>query len=329
MGALLLLLLVGPAARAQSQDPEVFIKEGNRLRAERNPAAAYEAFMKAYSIARTPRTAAQLGLCEFDLRHWVEAERRLDEALSSSGHPWLESNRKVLSQALADVRGHLGRVQISGSPAGAEVAVAGATAGRLPLSSPVRVAEGEVEVSVTARGHRSERRTVKVGPGDLVRVNVDLEQIAPVTPEVPIVVSKPTEDHRPSPPPPRDSWVRPVAWTSAAGAVVFAGGGVAALLASRSKYLDYNHSLEADNTVDHKCNVQAPNDGGGPCRGLISDARLFRNLAIGSFAVAGAASVASVVLFTRETEHLSSSGRMGLACHMSVGVWGARCSLSF
>jgi len=49
---------------AQWQTPGGGTKEWNRLRAKRNPAADYEAFVKPYSIARTPRPVAQLGLCE-------------------------------------------------------------------------------------------------------------------------------------------------------------------------------------------------------------------------------------------------------------------------
>ena len=61
-------------------------------------------FEKAYQISRTPRTAAQLGLCELELGDFVEAERHLNEALAEPEHPWVKKNKATLKKSLETAR---------------------------------------------------------------------------------------------------------------------------------------------------------------------------------------------------------------------------------
>ena len=62
------VLSASPArAATDAEQAEALIREGVRLRAHDNAAQALPLFEKAYQIVRTPRTAAQLGLCELEL----------------------------------------------------------------------------------------------------------------------------------------------------------------------------------------------------------------------------------------------------------------------
>jgi hypothetical protein len=51
-------------ARADAAEVEALIAKGNELRRAGTPGPALPYFQKAYELARTPRTAGQLGLAE-------------------------------------------------------------------------------------------------------------------------------------------------------------------------------------------------------------------------------------------------------------------------
>src|SRR5262249_51456584 len=60
-------------ARADAADIEALIAKGNELRRAGTPGPALPYFQKAYELARTPRTSAQLGLGELAAGYPVEA----------------------------------------------------------------------------------------------------------------------------------------------------------------------------------------------------------------------------------------------------------------
>lgn len=141
------------APYAQAAEPEVdveaLIKRGNELRTKGKDFEAYHYFRRAYDTRSTPRTAGQLGLVEFALERWVDAELHLQEALASSNDPWVKENNDIFLSSLATVRTHLGDLDIRGGPPGALVTVGSLPAVELPLPRPLRVAAGHVAVYVT------------------------------------------------------------------------------------------------------------------------------------------------------------------------------------
>jgi tetratricopeptide (TPR) repeat protein len=123
---------LGLAAPATTADVEKLIKKGTDLRKQGQEQAALPLFQKAYELAATPRTAAQLGLCEMQLGYWLAAESHLSEALEGKSD-WIERYRPVLQQSVRQVRKQLGEVFVSGSPADARVSINGRVqAGALP-----------------------------------------------------------------------------------------------------------------------------------------------------------------------------------------------------
>lgn len=309
------------AADTREAEAELLIKDGNRLRGDGNAAAAWEQFVRAYRLIRTPRTAAQLGLCEYHLKRWVDAELHLDEALRATGHPWMEKNRETLEKALGDVRGNLGRVEVTGRPPGADVVIAGAPVGTLPLASPIRVEVGTTHIRVTADGYQSHQGSVSVKPGDVVKVHVELELIR--RPEAP----RPTQPSMPATVSP--AWKRPAAWATSGLAVLLAGGAVASLLVADSKYDQFDRVTDAPGTQDRTCTTQAPMAGGGSCPGLLSAGNTAKNLAIGGFVLAGAAAVTAALLFVTSSSESTDDRSASLSCRPSVGVWGGACVVPF
>jgi tetratricopeptide (TPR) repeat protein len=236
--ALVSALLALPPSGAQAapqEDAEALIREGIELRRAGKPEPALAKFRRAYEVAPSPRSAAQLGLCEQDLSFWADAEAHLGEALRAADHPWIRANRAVLEQSLGTVRRHVSRIEIVGGPEGATIEVAGKRVGTLPLAGPVRVAEGYVEIRASAPGYRTMQRSLTIGGGQSGRVTVELER-APVAESPPPVVPVTPTVTAEAPRPPAPSSGRRVVALGLLGAGAAAGvGGVLLTLRAAGK----------------------------------------------------------------------------------------------
>src|SRR5437867_6457532 len=106
VAALAAIAALPTAARAatDAEQAEALIREGVQLRAHDKAGEALLVFEKAYQVSRTPRTAAQLGLCELELGHFVAADRHLGEALAGAEHPWVRKNKATLKKSLDSAR---------------------------------------------------------------------------------------------------------------------------------------------------------------------------------------------------------------------------------
>ena len=102
-----------------------------------------------------------MGLAEMALGRWPEAEAHLHEALAASSDTWVSKNAGTLKKALANVRQHLGSLQVLGGPSGAEVVVEGEVRGTLPMEQPIPVRAGECRFDVRAPGFEPITRTVQ------------------------------------------------------------------------------------------------------------------------------------------------------------------------
>jgi hypothetical protein len=65
--------------RADAAEVEALIAKGNKLRRAGTPGPALPYFQKAYQLARTARTAGQLGLAELAAGYPVDAEEHLPQ----------------------------------------------------------------------------------------------------------------------------------------------------------------------------------------------------------------------------------------------------------
>ena len=164
---------------ADNGDPakaEDLIRQANDLRRRGRDGQALPLYRKAYEIARSARTAGQLGLAEMALGYWLAAEGHLGEALAESRNPWVEKTRSVLEQAQKVAQSHLAELKVEGQPGGAEVLINGTVVGTLPLQSPLRLNEGRINLEVRAPGRRSMERTLTLAGRASERVQVALER---------------------------------------------------------------------------------------------------------------------------------------------------------
>ncbi len=164
------------AARAYGPEEEALIRRGIEFRKALDDLAARAEFQKAYDLTHSPRAAAQLGLAEFALGRWEDADAHVGEALRVPSDPFITKYRGELEESLATIKSHIARVDVVGEPTGAEVFVNGRGAGQLPLGGPVSVSAGQVDVELRAVGFKRQSRTVTLAPGQYQRMAMRLER---------------------------------------------------------------------------------------------------------------------------------------------------------
>jgi hypothetical protein len=178
------------AAGQPNENPEVLIGIGNELRRKGDNARAEGYFKRAYEVAHTPRSSAQLGLVELALKHFASSEAHLSEAINGDDD-WVRAHAKVLEDSRAEARKHLFGITIVGAPRDATASFG--TGNVVPLGEgALWVAPGPVSFEVQAIGHKSAKVSVTGAEGETrqVVVSTPLIEVAP-----PAVSAKP-----PSPP---------------------------------------------------------------------------------------------------------------------------------
>ena len=182
-----ILVLTGSQASASEvSESEALISRGLELRRAGEDAKALPLFQEAVEKKKTPRTLAQVGLCEFALGLWVEAEDHLQQALASKTDPWIRKNERLLKGSLDDIQEKLGSLEVWGEPTGARVAVDGHSVGSLPLQHPLRLAAGRHSLLIEATGFLSDTRYVQVSGQTVAREHAALAPVPVLTapPEV-------------------------------------------------------------------------------------------------------------------------------------------------
>jgi hypothetical protein len=176
----LVACLTSGARVLAAEEPEALIRQGLEMRRQGKDAKAYGYFKRAYELAHTPRSAAQLGFVEQALEQFLEAEGHLAEALATRD-PWVQQHRAVLEESASKVRSRLGRIEIRGAPAGATVEMAGREAIAVPADGVVWVAPGGAALKIAAPGHQPAVRQVTVAAGASVTLDAQLAPTAPTT----------------------------------------------------------------------------------------------------------------------------------------------------
>ena len=145
------------------------IRKGLELRQKGQDEEALKEFRHAYELSKSSRALAQIALAEQALGRWMEAESHLTEALTHTEESWIGRNKKHLDQALNDIQGHLGSLELSGETKEGTVKVDGVQVATLPLKAPLRVPAGSIALEVEAPGFLPIGRTVVVPARGLAR----------------------------------------------------------------------------------------------------------------------------------------------------------------
>jgi tetratricopeptide (TPR) repeat protein len=172
--SMLLVLSLHTPALAQSGEADALIEQGLSLRREHRDEEALALFRRAHELTPSPRALAQIALAEQATGLWVEAHAHLSEALAAEGDAWISARRDALRQSLAAIEQRLGRLEIRGDAAGAEIYVDGTARGTMPLAEPLWVPAGRIVIEIRSSGHHPFNRTVEVSPAGHARVLVEL-----------------------------------------------------------------------------------------------------------------------------------------------------------
>ncbi len=172
-----MLLLIGGGSvgvAAPVDEANALIAKGNALRMAGDDVGSLPLLQQAYQINPGPRTAVHLGMAEYAVGRWADADLHLTEALKSRDDPWVKKNETQILESLRITKTHVSRIEITGDPPGAEVLVNGRAVGRLPLSQPVAVSAGSVDIEVRAPGYEPGSRTLAVTGGQYQPVVIRL-----------------------------------------------------------------------------------------------------------------------------------------------------------
>jgi hypothetical protein len=322
------------AANANAK-AEGLVNQAVELRRNGDDEGALGLLLQAYALGHTPRATGQLGLCEQALGRWADAEIYLTESLKAEADPWVKKSRRALEDALAIVKAHIARIEIQGEPEGAEIWVNGALAGKVPLSAPVRVSAGEIEVELRAPGFVRETKTMRLEAGQYQRVILRaskqpvaapaLPPPAPTSPQTTTVVVNVPEQRVDKPPAPTpDATTSPASGGRLALKWVAWGVGAAALgvgiygaveNANLVSQFDAKCAVRGGNAVDMSTGLMTP----GCTNQMIADYESKGRLGVGGFVAAGAFVVTGFALWLTEPSPRPHDAA-ALSCVPSLGA---------
>jgi hypothetical protein len=329
------------------READKLIRHGIELRKAHDDEGALREFQKAYELEHTPRVLGHLGLAEQALGRWEDAERHVREALQSWNDPWVAKNRATLSDALGIIQSHLGRVEVIGDPAGAEVSVNGRTVGKLPLPDAIPVSAGEVDVELRAPGYHRLQRTLTIVAGQYQRVVLRLAKEAPpplaAQPSAVPTVAPPESGPPPAPVMPLKKVMAPpvrqgpsagraaLKWTAAGLAVVGLGVGVAfTIIQAKNVSAFDSYKVCADD--NGRAVIAGTTTPAPQCQPALDDYRLDTKLAIAGYVGAGVFALTWLVLQLTDPAATSGAGDEALAtpvCAPSGAGLGLACALRF
>ena len=292
-------------------------EEGLELEKKGDFAAALAKYKEAEQITVTPGLRFHTGYCLEMTGKLVAALDTYESAEKLARDQNKQEVRAAITPRLDPLRARVPQlaVRLVGHAAGAEVQVDGIAVGAPLLDGKsFRVEAGEHLVTARAAGYKPFTRKVQIAEAQTTTVDVSLERTGPAgaatlpaTPPSPETPASGSTIEPPAEAPERRSRALPIAAT--AGAVVFAGTGVAFFLAAGS----------AQSTAQSDCLVRTS------CEDRRSKIRTFDALALGSFIGAAGLGVVSIVLWTSKAPERSaaSSGARLVASPSSVAVAGA------
>jgi hypothetical protein len=182
-----LLAICGPwSAALAAEDPEALIRQGIALRKEGQDARAEGYFRRAYQLAATPRTAAQLGLAELAVDDYFNAEAHLSEALDSRD-AWILEHLAVLKDSRDLARRNLWHVEMVGGPPNITVTLDGSLPRPLAPGGFVWLDPGRsATLRIEAPGYQPAVLRVSGATGEGRRITLAMQPLE----QAPVVASR-------------------------------------------------------------------------------------------------------------------------------------------
>ncbi len=318
VSALVLLAAPSVAFAQPGPSPDALIEHGVELREQGHDDLALVEFERALRMAPTPRARAQVGLAEQALGHWARAEEHLAEVLATAGDAWVEAHRQVLAAAAAAIAPHLGSLEVSGGPPGAEVVIDGKVLGVLPLAHPLRIETGPRLLEVRYVGYYPVLRTLFLASGTTAREAIDLAPLVPAAARAaPAHPHDPPADTAPPALAPSGTIQKTLAFGGFGVGAALVAVGIVGLFERQSAVNAYN--------ADPTCPGAGATEQPGACSDQLSTASTWRAVSVVSFISGGVmAGVSTVLLVTAP-----SSPHRGVVAFCSAGPGRVACEGRF
>ncbi len=294
-----------PAVASDKAEARKHFEAGNALYVAEDFAGAAVEFEESVGLYPTKNGLFNLANCKKALHRYGEALAALDRMKKELGNKLDAQMREKVEQLDKDIRALVGTLEIRVSQAGAAVKVDGREVGSSPLAEPLIVGPGKHVIEVSSRGHKTEKRTVRLVSGGKEVEEFTLTATTPETQAPPVaIVEEPTEEQQqpeeePFEPEEDEGGLSPLLWVGLAGTVALGATAGVFFGVSSSKFKD----LEAVNSDLNDLNeppVEA--DYGTQYNALYKDGEKaadkvdrFSKLAIGFGIGAGAFAVLTIV----------------------------------
>jgi hypothetical protein len=160
------------ASDAVRDDASARFNRGLALFAEDNFVAALVEFRKAYDLTKNYKVLYNIGQVCFQMQDYVCALESL-EAYSAAGRGEIPEDRAAeVARDMATLRSRIGRLTITTSVAGVDVAIDDVRRGTTPLAAPIALSAGRHRVLATKRGMNAETRFVEVAGTESVTLDI-------------------------------------------------------------------------------------------------------------------------------------------------------------
>ncbi len=164
----------GPVAGGPTADARVHFERGLVLFGQQDHLGALAEFQRAYELSHRPSVLFNLGVTYQALHRYPQAAAAIEEYLARADGITPERRAEV-EQALQELRGFIAHIRLRVTPIGATVTLDGeAVPSALLSATGVPVGSGEHTVEVSAPGHNTVRRSVRIASGEIQDLAMDL-----------------------------------------------------------------------------------------------------------------------------------------------------------
>ena len=178
---------------ARADDYQSRIDEGVREFGAGNFVEARALFEQAHVLSPNARTLRALGICAFELKHYVQATEELSAALTDLRNPLTPDLAAAVNETLAKARRFVGELVLELQPSDGRVLIDGVTRSGRSYALDV----GDHLVAASADGHRSRDLTVTIAGMQTNKVELVLSPLEAAAPEAlaaPVVPSSSADE---------------------------------------------------------------------------------------------------------------------------------------
>jgi hypothetical protein len=150
------------------KDANAHFQRAVALYAEADYHGALVEFKRAYEIAPHVTVLYNLGQTYYQMQNYADALATFERFLAEGG----TSHRSEVESAVGVLKSRVGKVEITTSTPGWEIAVDDEIVGKTPLAKSVGVSVGRRKITATKAGETTLTRTVEVAAGDTQTVSL-------------------------------------------------------------------------------------------------------------------------------------------------------------